>query len=127
MVRTRYGVRPDNPNTRPWRQAVAAEAMVAMSKANIPITLQPVELQLEFCFPRPKHHWRTGRYANLLKDSAPYYHTSKPDLDKLARAVADALTGVVYRDDSQIAKLTVRKVWWEQPAASVRVTELAAE
>lgn len=36
-------------------------------------------------------------------------HVTKPDLDKLARAVGDALTGICYRDDSQINESHWRK------------------
>ena len=37
-----------------------------------------------------------------LKDSAPAEHLTMPDLDKLVRAVGDALTRIAWRDDSQI-------------------------
>ena len=33
----------------------------------------------------------------------------RPDVDKLARALLDALTGVAYEDDGQVVTLTVRK------------------
>lgn len=35
---------------------------------------------------------------------------SSGDLDKLCRALLDALTGVVYRDDSQVVSLTASKI-----------------
>ena len=34
-----------------------------------------------------------------------------PDLDKLVRAVLDALTGVCYKDDSQVVYIETEKVW----------------
>lgn len=56
-----------------------------------PLT-DPIEMRLFFFMPVPK--------------SAPkrkkLWATKRPDLDKLTRAVTDALTGVVYADDSQI-------------------------
>lgn len=33
----------------------------------------------------------------------------RPDLDNLVKAVKDAMTGVVYRDDSQIVELLAKK------------------
>lgn len=36
---------------------------------------------------------------------------TRPDADKLLRAVGDALTGVVYRDDAQLTTVVVRKRW----------------
>ena len=35
----------------------------------------------------------------------------RPDCDKLARALLDALTGVAYEDDGQVIALTVRKTY----------------
>ena len=36
---------------------------------------------------------------------------TRPDIDKLARALLDALTGVAYEDDGQVVALTVRKTY----------------
>jgi hypothetical protein len=38
-------------------------------------------------------------------------HLKKPDLDKLTRAVKDALTLVVWQDDSQVVQMTARKAY----------------
>jgi Holliday junction resolvase RusA-like endonuclease len=38
-------------------------------------------------------------------------YPKSPDLDKLVRAVMDALTGVCYVDDSQVVKLRTSKSW----------------
>jgi len=35
--------------------------------------------------------------------------TCKPDVDNVAKSVMDALTGLAYRNDSQVTKLTIRK------------------
>jgi Holliday junction resolvase RusA-like endonuclease len=39
----------------------------------------------------------------------PSWHIVRPDADKLIRAVLDALTGKVWRDDCQVAELLIRK------------------
>lgn len=123
-TRTKWGVREDNPATRPWRTAVAWEATAAMHADERDTFLGPLSLQVVFYFPRPKNHYRTGRLAGVLKDQAPRRHISKPDVDKLVRAIGDALTGIVCRDDSQIAELRAEKLYGE-PRAIVTVTELA--
>ena len=71
-------------------------------------TERPVRLKLFFFRARPQHHFNT---KNGLKDSAPVWPISKNsgDVDKLARAILDALTGTVYVDDSQVVRLTVGK------------------
>lgn len=62
----------------------------------------PVSIIVDFYLPRPKAHYGTGRNAGTLKGSAPVEHLTMPDLDKLVRAVGDALTRLAWRDDSQI-------------------------
>lgn len=37
------------------------------------------------------------------------YHTKRPDIDNLAKAVKDALKGIVYADDSQIVEAHLYK------------------
>jgi crossover junction endodeoxyribonuclease RusA len=73
----------------------------------------PVMVSMRFCFARPKSHYRTGKNAAILRDTAPDYHTSKPDADNLAKAVLDCMTqlGAWWGDDQQVAQLNVEK-WW---------------
>lgn len=67
--------------------------------------LGAIELNLIFYMPRPKSHFGSGRNENVLKASAPKYHTKKPDLDNLIKFVKDALNGVYWKDDCQIYQL----------------------
>ena len=46
-------------------------------------------------------------------------YPKRPDLDKLVRGVLDALTGVCYRDDSQVVTLQAQKVW--EPVTIIEV------
>lgn len=73
-----------------------------------------LHVTITFGFPRPKSHFRTrnGRTAGL-KDSAPYWHTKKPDIDNLAKAVLDAMQPDVMLDDSSICSLYVDKEYVE--------------
>lgn len=120
-TRTRYGVREDNPATRPWRAAVAWEATAAMQMREW--LTGPLGLEVSFYFPRPKNHFGTGSKANTLKPAAPEWHASKPDADKLVRAIGDSLTGIVARDDSLIARVLVEKLYGAS-RAEIRVYEL---
>ena len=49
------------------------------------------------------------------------YPSVRPDLDKLARAVLDALTGLAYRDDGQVVSLAVTKSYGTAPGATIKV------
>lgn len=93
----------------------------------------PVETRLTFVLPRPKAHYRTGRFAALLGDNAPRWRWAWPsgrgDLDKLTRAVHDALkSGGWFGDDVQVCR-SVQAVTWcaqdEPPRTLVVVTQLA--
>jgi crossover junction endodeoxyribonuclease RusA len=111
----RAKVRPDNKRCNPWRSDVAAVAARTMDGA--PLLEGPVAIEMAFALPRPEKvpKARRGRPA------------AKPDMDKLARAVLDALTGVVFTDDAQVCELAARKMYREPsrgPGVVVEVREL---
>lgn len=89
-----------------WRTAIAAEARDAIADA--PLLDGPVSVRVDFIFPRPKAHHRANGELRL---DAPRWHQSKPDADKLLRAVLDAVTGVLIRDDSQVSSATAWKLY----------------
>jgi len=112
------GMHSANPSLKPWRQDMVDQAMAAWADRD-PLT-SPVEVLATFTFPRPAYHYGTGRNSDTLKPSAPLAHTTKPDLDKLQRAVGDALTlAGILRDDSQICSWAVTKVYGEHPGAHI--------
>lgn len=102
---------------KPWRQAVAHAAMEAM-KGRPPL-MCPLRMTVLYRLPRPKAHY--GKKG--LKDSAPYYRSKTPDLSKLQRSTEDALTGIVYVDDSQIVRIEATKVYGE-PGALIEITQI---
>jgi crossover junction endodeoxyribonuclease RusA len=110
-------------NLKPWREAIIYAAREHSKELRYPTG--PVNACLYFYFPRPKSHFGTGRNAHVLKDGATEYKATKPDLDKLVRAVLDAITqsGVVWRDDSQVAGLTALKRYGGTGFLDVRVRE----
>ncbi|GAW54704.1 RusA family crossover junction endodeoxyribonuclease [Nocardioides sp. PD653] len=94
----------------PWRKHVKAQAADAC-RYHDTIT-GPVRVWLRFAFPRPGSHYRTGRNAALIRDSAPRYPVAKNDLDKLQRAVLDALTDAeVWVDDGLVIDVHARKFY----------------
>lgn len=106
----------------PYRAAVAAAAAEAMDgRAQL---AGPLRLHLWLGFPRPKAHYRTGSHAGELRADAPAYVATRPDASKVVRAVEDALTGIVYHDDAQLAVLVVSKHYADQPATVVDVSAL---
>ena len=120
----------DNARLKCWTAAVrlaAAKAWKAASNgATTSPTLRPVVLTTTYHLPRPKAHYGTGRNAGRLKDSAPTFPTTKPDLDKLDRAIGDSLTQLVYVDDAQVVDCNSRKRYADDttPGVTVEVCEL---
>lgn len=98
-----------------WRTDVKNAARKAYSG---PLLNGPLRLDLGFSFARPKNHYGSGRNARTLKNSAPDRHVVKPDVLKLARAVEDALTGIVWVDDSQITHEVLSKGYAVGPTGS---------
>lgn len=97
-----------NAKSKPWKQEVAQTARLALPEGFTPLD-GPVRLVVDFYVARPKGHYGTGKNAGTLREGAPDYPTTKPDATKLLRGLEDALTGIVWRDDSQIVSQTVRK------------------
>jgi Holliday junction resolvase RusA-like endonuclease len=105
---------------KPWASAISYTAMQEMSFQK-PVA-GPVYLTLHFTMPRVKSHFGTGKNATVLKNDAPYWHTSKPDLDKLIRCVKDALTGIVWNDDSQVCFIvSASKRYCKRPGVRIKV------
>jgi Holliday junction resolvase RusA-like endonuclease len=105
---------------REWRSLVAHSIGLGT------VITGPVHVKLDFFLIRPRGHFGTGRNEHKLKPSAPAYPKSKPDLDKLVRACLDAMTGMVYTDDSQVVALSVTKRYADdrQPGVHIEVEEM---
>jgi crossover junction endodeoxyribonuclease RusA len=74
--------------------------------------------------PRPRSHYRTGKLSHELRADAPVLHTGKPDAIKMARAVEDALTGILWNDDAQICAETIEKIYGSKPGCKLTLVEL---
>lgn len=128
-----------------WRSAVTKAARDAHSNWNTENGIRPeggtffggagnaVSVDTIFVFQRPKSHYRTGRYSQLLKPSAPHFHTQKPDVDKLPRAILDAVTKAdVWLDDCYVSHLSSTRVWVDlysgiPSGVRVTITEITKE
>ena len=79
--------------TAPWELTVK---MMAKQSWHEPLWSCACDARLWFYFERPQS-------VNRI------FHTVAPDIDKLARTILDALTGVVYTDDKLVVTLGIRK------------------
>lgn len=93
-----------------WERAVREEAAKAVGGVTAPPFVGvPVVLAVTFRLPRPAGHW--GKRG--LKPSAPPYPISQRtgDCDKIVRLTADALSGIIFDDDSRVVRLMAEKTW----------------
>lgn len=91
---------------KPWRDSVAGAARDVADHDDVPAPLDgALHLDLTFRFPMPKSRRAAVRRAG----QGP--KTTAPDLDKLIRAIGDALqAGGLVADDARICSVTARKV-----------------
>lgn len=88
-----------NPKARDWKIDVQHAAREAYRGEPLGF---PLQVSFQFTVDRPKNHFGTGKKASIIKPCAPSFPFSKPDCTKLVRGTEDALTGLVWKDDSQI-------------------------
>ena len=94
---------------------------VAISnKPDVPFD-EPIEVTFDFFFPRPKNHYRTGKFSGMLKDNAPVWHTSTPDIDNTSKLIMDSLNKVFWRDDSIICSIIALKRYSETPRTEITI------
>ena len=95
------------------------------SRPDVPLS-GPLRMVLTFYFPRPKSHYRTGKRSSELKDNMPQYYTCKGrnDWDNLGKLVCDALNGIMFEDDGQIASAAVTKWYSTTPRTEVLIQTL---
>lgn len=114
----------EDAKNRSWRQSVASAGMDERERRGWQLIDEgPLDVMFVFYRARPKGHYGSGRNAGVVKQSAPAFPTTRPDVLKLARAAEDALTGVVWRDDAQIVDERLVKRWGE-PRLEVQVMVL---
>lgn len=95
-----------NKKHKAWRDHVRA----TVGTLETPST-QPVRVELQFWFEKPK----TVKREHM---------SVKPDLDKLSRSVLDAITGGILKDDSQVVILNARKEYGDKAGVLIRVMEI---
>jgi Holliday junction resolvase RusA-like endonuclease len=117
-----YDCEKDDPVIE-YKKAVASSAIEKLGKDMEPLTC-PIGVDIEFVMPRPK---------SLIWVKKPMPRCpcrDVPDIDNLAKAVLDALSKLVWRDDRQIFFLRVYK-WYaagdETPHTRVKIKTTTEE
>ena len=103
---------------KPWRDDIRAALIDADGQPKARFD-GAVDVQIRFYMPRPK---------SMRHRTSP--HTKRPDIDKLVRAILDAVTSSgVIRDDSVVTGIDATKVYAETteiPGAQITVVDAPA-
>jgi Holliday junction resolvase RusA-like endonuclease len=92
-----------------WRNDTKHAASLVFRE---PAVAGPIFTKITFLVSRPKNHYvGNNRERGVLKADAPYWHAKMPDRDKLERATNDALKGVAWIDDAQVAATLSSKIY----------------
>jgi crossover junction endodeoxyribonuclease RusA len=95
----------DNPREKAWANAVGWA--VRLARVDKTPVSGFVGVTLEFFLPRPVRR------------------KNRRDIDKLIRSCLDAMTGIIYVDDEQVAAVKASKVIAErEPGVDIRVVRL---
>jgi crossover junction endodeoxyribonuclease RusA len=103
-------VQVNSKKHKAWRTAIVNTCIENLPEGWVPLD-EPVELIVNFYMPKPK----------TVDRPLP---SVAPDLDKLVRAVGDALAiAGVYADDSRIVRISARKLYAQgiEPGATIEV------
>jgi crossover junction endodeoxyribonuclease RusA len=90
----------DPKGVKPWREAIAQAGRDWQAEHQQPLLDVPLEVTITFRLPKPKSSPKRRIHPD-----------TKPDLDKLDRAVLDAITGVLITNDSRVVMIHSRKVF----------------
>ena len=113
-----------------WRETIQG---IAAQAYDGPLLTGALRVTFMFIVNRPQSHFKRskGKTSTIVRDGAADWPVVKPDVLKLARAVEDALTDVLWNDDSQIVsellyKFYVRPEDNERPGVFIQVATMEA-
>ena len=103
-------------------------ALLAQQTAQTELNGKPFKHALEVtidCFFEPPKSASKKQLDLMLTNTIR--HIKRPDCTNIAKFYEDAFNGVLWRDDSQIAKITIRKWYGEVAKTIITIQEIEEE
>jgi Holliday junction resolvase RusA-like endonuclease len=114
---------PMNAEVKAWKRQIAAFVRREYPRS-MGLIEGPLFVSLEFFLPRPTAlQWKK-------KEGPALWSIGTPDKDNLEKAVYDAITGIVWKDDAQICRSTTEKriaALHQVPGVYLTITTLQEE
>ena len=121
-VRMGAGVRMyDPPKSKAYKQMVAAKVRSYMKINGIQTITEPIAVHLNFYFTPPKSY--SKKKLKLVEEGKLHY-TKLPDADNLAKSVLDSCNKILFKDDSQIVELNIKKQYGKEDCVEVHLEVL---
>lgn len=95
--------------------------LVASENAPESLLEGPLNLRVEIYRPIPKS-FSQRRIAQA--EAGEIRPTTKPDADNYLKAIKDALKNVIWKDDSQVVDVIVRKWYSDRPRVEVAIDSI---
>ena len=103
-----------------FEREIGKACMIACRGVQMPENA-PLRMDATFFMPIPKS---TPKRLRERMATEQVYHTKKPDASNILKSVEDAIIGIAYKDDAQIACEYVRKVYSERPRVEVKISTI---
>ncbi len=95
------------------------QAYLMVANRNIPQLVGAISFEANFYMPIPAS-WSAKKKQRMVGKP----HISKPDWSNLLKFIEDCCTGILFKDDSLVAKVSGFKVYDLDPRTEIILTEI---
>ena len=119
---TKQGRRYQTKEVKEREQSIQWQVITQLPDDFVPFDC-PLKMEAEFIFPIPSGFSKKKRQQ--LEEGEVFYKITKPDLtDNLMKGVCDAMEGVVFINDSRIAKIQSVKKYGMFPKTIIKINQI---
>lgn len=110
----------EKPEMTAYKKSVRYHVM-----ADRPKIIEKGAVSLDVCFyVQPPQYIAKVKKNTVALQQETMFCEKKPDIDNYFKAVTDAVNGVLYKDDGQIAVMICRKVYSLNPRTEISIDPL---